>query len=323
MKFIISLILFTLCSVVEGKGLQEYDLSSEVKKIRLQVQNAHIKIHPLKSKKKKLKLKYLSSLKTEEKDGVFIISEKKFPSKKTAWESVAKPPVMEVWVSEGLSFRAVLFQGRVEVKKRAKMDLFISIIGKGSIEIKNTQGSISIFQAEGDIKIESHKGDISIQSENSRVQLKSCKGRVNIHSFKGRLEIGKSSGHFTLKTYKSPLFVNNFTGRLDFQQEKGGVYLKPMIGSVSGYSKEGEIIGRIKPKDVILETKTSRIQLSLPHSRSWVTAETWEGRLFTPSYFNRLKTGGVDRAKGRLRAGKKKIGNVSLKSHSGSIRFYQ
>ena len=61
---------------------------------------------------------------------------------------------------------------------------------------------------------------------------------------------------------------------------------------------------------------------NFPYSRAWLTAETWEGKIFTPIYFHRVKTGGMDRSKGCLR-GSKHTGKVSLKSRSGSIKVYQ
>jgi len=153
--------------------------------------------------------------------------------------------------------------------------------------------------------------------------LQSCEGRIDLSSFKGRVEVSQSGGNLSVRSFKSPVVLKKFTGQVKFQQEKGGVFFRPMIGSVSGFSKEGEIRGVVYPNEVNIETKTGKIHLDLPRSNAWVTAETWEGRIFTPVYFNRIKTGGMDRSQGRLRGSRKRKGNVFIKSHAGSIRIYQ
>ena len=311
-----------------------YDLSEDIKTVRVQVQNAHILVRnftqPKKSKrglkqskqKIRLKIQYSKELSKEEKDSVLIISERNFPDKKSAWKPIGKPPVMTVWAPSTVSLETAIFGGRVEVNKFRGAGLSVFMASRGSVLVKNSTGGLNVFQSAGDIKILSHKGNITIQAEDSRVSVNSCKGHIDISSFKGRVEANGSSGRLSFRAFKSPLIVNKFTGRLDFQQEKGGIYLKPMIGSAFGYSKEGEVRGALHAGEAEIETKTGRIHLDIPYSRAWVTAQTWEGKIFTPVYFNRIKTGGVDRAKGRLRGSKRK-GNVSLKSHAGSIRVYQ
>lgn len=311
---------FTLASE-KSSIIRAYELSSDVKNIRIQAHHAHIRLFQAKGKKKKMKVQYYRFLEFDEENSTLVVSEDDFPNKKKSMKNINKRSVMTVW-APSLPVRIVVFGGKVEINKFWKTDLFISMSGRGVVQVKNTAGNLNVFQREGDILIDSHKGDITVQAENSRVQLQSCKGQVKLSSFKGRIEVNKSSGHLSVRSFKSPLVLNKFTGRLEFRQEKAGVYLKPMIGSVFGYSKEGEVRGVIHPSEVNIETKAGRIHLDLPYSQAWVTAETWEGRIVTPVYFNRVKTGGMDRSKGRLR-GKKREGNVSLKSRSGSIRVYQ
>ena len=300
---------------------QRYGLSAEIKNIRVQAHHAHIRLLQVKDKKNEVKVQYQGSLEMEEEDSTLIISEDSFPDKKIALQTVKKKPRITIWVPK-LPVKIAIFGGKIEVDKFWKTDLFVFMFGKGVVQIKNTAGNLSVFQSAGDIKIDSHKGNLTIQAEDAEILLESCKGRINVHSFKGRLEVNKSSGHLSIKSFRSPLVFNQFTGQLEFRQEKGGVYLKPVIGSVSGYSKAGEIRGVIHPNEVDIETETGKIHLNFPRSQSWVTAETWEGRIFTPGYFHHIKTGGMDRSKGRLKGSKRK-GNVSLKSRSGSIRVYQ
>ena len=300
----------------------KYGFSSEIKNLRIQAHHAHIRLFQSKdNKKKELKVQYSEKLTINEEDSTLLVSEGGFPDTNKANRNVGKKPVMKVWVPS-LPVEIAVFSGKVEINKFWKTDLSVFMSGRGSVRIENTAGNLSVFQKEGNIHINSHKGNIVIQTESSRVQLQSCKGKIKLNNFKGRLEVNKSSGHLSVHSFKSPIVLNTFTGHLEFKQEKAGVYLKPMIGSVSGYSKEGEIRGVIHPNEVDIETKTGRIYLDMPHSQAWVTAETWEGKIRTPVYFNRIKTGGMDRSKGRLR-GKKRKGSVSLKSHSGSIRVYQ
>ncbi len=301
---------------------RKYDISSEIKNIRVRAHHAHIRLFQSKSNKKELKIQYFEKLEVDEEDSVLLVSEDGFPdAKKARRGNIGKKPVMKIWVPS-LPMEIAVFGGEVRIDKFWKTDLSVFMSGKGSVRIKSTAGNLNIFQKEGNINVHSHKGDMVIQTEYSRVQLQACKGKMKVHNFKGRLEVNKSAGHLSVRSFRSPIILNTFTGSLEFEQEKAGVYLKPMIGSVSGYSKEGEVRGVIHPNEVNIETKTGRIHLDMPHSQAWVTAETWEGKIVTPVYFNRIKTGGMDRAKGKLR-GKKRKGSVSLKSHSGSIRVYQ
>ena len=325
LKIFLLLSLFFSCSYSLAKKqaliTRRQSLFSDVKNIRVQAHQAHIRLLKIKGKKKEIKVQYQESLDVKEEGSTLVISEKDFPDQEIAWKGLKKRPVMTIWAPQ-LPIKIGIFEGTVEVDRFWKTDLALFISGEGSIRIKNTSGHVHIFQRSGNIAINSHLGNLTIQSENSVIHLKSCKGDINVSGFKGRLRVDKSSGSLSVQSFKAPLILNHFTGRLDFRQEKGGVYLKPMIGSVFGYSKEGEVRGVIRANEVNIETKTGRIHLDLPYSRAWVTAETWEGRIFTPIYFNRIKTGGMDRSKGRLRGSKRK-GNVSLKSHSGSIRVYQ
>lgn len=315
--------LFSFCTYTSANKknfiTHKYSISSDIKNIRIQAHYAHIRL--FQSKKKELKVQYFKKLKIKEKDSTLLVSEEGFPRVKKAGRSIGKKSVIKIWIPS-FPVEVAVFGGEIEIDKFWKTNLSVFMSERGSVRIKNTKGNLNIFQKEGSIRIDSHKGNIVVQTESSRVQLRSCNGKIRFSGFKGRLEVNKSKGQLFVRSFKSPLILNTFIGYLDFQQEKAAVYLKPMIGSVSGYSKEGEVRGVIHPNEVSIETKTGRIHLDAPHSRAWVTAETWEGKIVTPVYFNRIKTGGMDRSKGQLR-GKKKKGNVSLKSHSGSIRVYQ
>lgn len=300
---------------------RRHTVSSDIKNIRIQAHQVHIRLLKIKGKKKEIKVQYHKTFSIEEEDSTLIVSEKDFPRSEKTREGLKKTPVMTVWVPR-LPVEIAIFEGTMKINRFWKTDLALFVLGQGSISIKNSSGSLHIFQSSGNIRVQSHSGHLMIQSEDSRIRLQSCKGQMNISSFKGRLEVNKSSGSLFIQSFKAPLVLNHFTGRLEFRQEKGGVYLKPLVGSVFGYSKSGEVRGTIRANEVDIETQTGRIHLDFPYSRAWVTAETWEGRIFTPLYFNRIKTGGIDRSKGQLRGSKKK-GNISLKSHSGSIRIYQ
>ncbi len=327
---LLSVSLFLSCfysTAEEGKPfIRKYKLSSEVKNIRIQAHQAHIRLLKMNkgNTQNALKVQYRTPLKMEEDNSTLVISENDFPNKEAAgrvWKN--KKPLMIVWVPK-LPVQVAVFGGKVEINKFWKTSVSIFTSGKGSVFTKNTEGNMHISQNTGDIKVDSHKGQLTIQSENSHIFLQSCKGKIKVNSFKGRLTVKKSIGQLSVRSFATLLTVNRFTGRLDFHQEKGDVRLKPMIGSVFGYSKEGAVRGVIQANEVNIETHTGKIKLNLPNSQAWVTAETWEGRIFTPIYFNRIKTGGMDRSKGRLRGkGSKRKGNVSLKSHSGSIRVSQ
>ncbi len=311
-------------TVKKGSITRLYTLSPEITHIRIQAHYAHILLKQDKSKKKnQIKVQYNESLNIIEEESTLIVSEKDFPDEKAKWSYNRKRPILTLTAPSNLSLKIAVFAGKVEINKFWKTNLSVFMPGKGFINIKNTAGTLNISQGSGNIKITSHKGDITVQAENSRLHLQSCKGgKINLNSFKGRTEVNKSRGSLFTRSFRSPLILNRWTGKLDFQQEKGGVYLRHITGSISGYSKNGEVRGLIYPHEVNIKTGSGKIHLDMPYSKAWVTAETWEGRLFPPVYFNRIKTGGVDRAKGWLKGSKRK-GNVSLKSRSGSIKVYQ
>lgn len=314
------------CASAEKKGTitRKYNLPAKITNIRVQAHYAHVRLLKFQSKKKKraLETHYNEFLDMREESETLVISEKDFPNEKITWNFSGKAPIMTIKVPKSLSIEIAVFAGKVEINKFWKTNLSVFMPGRGFINVNNTSGNLNVFQGEGNIKINSHKGDITVQAENSHITLESCTGKkMNLNSFKGQIDISKSKGHLSVRSFRSPLVLNHFTGQLNFQQEKGGIYFKPMIGSVFGYSKEGDVRGLMYPNEVNIETNLGRIYLNMPHSKAWVTAETWEGKLFTPVYFNRIKTGGVDRAKGQMRGGKRK-GNVSLKSRSGSIKIY-
>ena len=301
--------------------IYKYDVSQDIKSIRIQAHQAHIELIKRKDKKQELKVQYSGELEKEEEGDVFIVSVEKFPDEKLAWKKTGKRPTIKVW-APARNLEVAVFGGKVLVDKFADVNLSVFMAGKGSVHIKRTTGELKIFQSSGTINLDSHKGNITIQEEDSLVSLNACKGKINIRGLKGHLEVSKSSGYLDVQSFKAPLVLRHFAGQLSFQQEKGGVYFKPMIGSVSGFSREGELRGTLQPNEVDLKTDTGKIHLDFPYSRAWLTAETWEGRIFTPIYFHRVKTGGMDRSRGRLR-GSKHTGKVSLKSRSGSIRVYQ
>ncbi len=320
---ILPLLFLFICPFAEGetKTLTR-KLSPDIQSIRIEAHQAHIRLRKAVGKTKQLKIEYKNPLKITEDHFTLRVFEEDFPEKETAWRRLKKNPVMTVWAPK-LPVKVAVFGGTVEVSKFWNTDISISMPGKGAIYVKNQKaGNTHISQGAGKIKINAHKGNLTIQAEDSEIHLQSCAGKIKVSGFKGRLTVNKSRGHLFVRSFIAPLIINHFTGRLNFRQEKGGVYLKLAIGSVFGYSKEGEVRGAVYADEVNIETKTGKIHLDLPYSKAWVSAQTWEGRISTPAYFSRIKTGGMDRSKGQLR-GRKRTGNVSLKSQSGSIRVYQ
>ena len=306
-------------------------LSADIKSIRVEAYHAHIHLLPLKegkkAKPKELKVEHPAHFKIEEQDSTLVVSEEGFPNQalvELGSKKPQKPPKLTVFVPPfDKPLKVTLFSGKISVQNLKKQDLSLIIAHKGSVRVTNSKGRLNIFQQTGNINIVNYQGKIRAQAENSLISIASCKGEMHLSSFKGQMVISRSSGTLFTHSFKAPLTLNHFTGQLRFQQEKGGVYFKPLTGSVTGYSREGEIRGSIKPHKVKIETQRGKINLNMPGSGAWLTAQTWEGKIFTPPYFRRIKTGGMERAKGRLRASQKKTGSVFLKSHSGSIRVSQ
>ena len=316
-----------------------YKLSSDIQWIQIQAKKAHVQIMPAKtiSHKKKssktqldtkpeeMKIQYEGNFKVSSEDEGFYITERGFSSRHGENKVISNKEKMSVtvWLPAQQSLRVLAVSGRVEIQNIQSSNLSVSMLSEGSIKVQNTKGNLNIFQGRGIVDLSSYKGDLKLHAENSRISMNNCHGNMEIRSFKGRLNIKKSSGKLFINTFKTPVILGHFDGHLTSRQEKGGLYLKPMTGSIQAYSEEAEIQGQLYPDTVDIETKKGAITLDMPGSRAWLSMESWEGRIKSPPYFYRSRTGGLNRARGRLRGKSKNKGEVTLKSHSGSIRVYQ
>ena len=306
----------------------QHPLTSEIQNIRVQAKRANIHLTPQTDNKVSIQSEKPIEVTEDKKKGTLLISEKDFSQEKSQALSLStkqnkitlKAPIQK-------PITLVLFQGTVRAKSVPKAGSFknlsIMIARRGLVHTRNTKGTLFVSQSTGDVQIHSHKGKLTIQGERVKARLQACQGEMSFVGFKSQMKVENSRGSLVTRSFKLPLTVSKFQGQVDFRQEKGAVYLKNITGSISGYSKEGEVRGLIYPKKVSIETKIGKIHLNIPQSQAWVQADTREGRLWTPTYFNRIRTGGIDRAQGRLRGKKRKDGHVSLKSQSGSIKVYQ
>ncbi len=320
------LVFFSLPFLAESKKEMKttrYDLSENIQQLQIQLRSADLTLRKTKKKKSRvLTIQYEGSLDSKEEESLFSVFDRKALSKKTAWLDLKKRPKMSIWIPSNLLVQVSLFKGEIEVKKFWKTALFISLLGKGSVKTNHTSGNLQIFQGSGKIVVNKHEGDVKIQGENSQINIQSCKGKVEVKIFKGQISVQKSAGKFHIRSFKGSVLLKDLKGELSFLLEKKGIVFKPFRGSITGESKEGNVRGVIYPKNVNISTDRGMIFLDFPKSRAWVTAESWEGRIRTPAYFHRTKTGGMDRSKGQLR-GSQKRGKVSLKSRIGSIKVYQ
>ena len=305
-------------AVAKTHQTSSYPLSSEIKSLRVQLGKANLRLIPLKGDK--LSIRSKQSLKVTEEDSIMLISEEGFLSVSgDTLTTDKKQKAITIKVPSSLPITVVLVEGALQADKFKNLSVFIS--HQGRTQIKNTKGQLNISQQSGNINVFSHRGPLKIQAEQAKVQVRACQGEMEFKGFKSQLMVNNSRGQLTVRAFDLPLTLNSFKGRLNFWQEKGDVHLKNVTGFISGYSKEGNVSGLIHPGTVRIETKKGDIRLNVPHSRAWVKVDTWEGRLWIPPYFNRTRTGGVERAQGRLRKGKKS-GQVFLKSHSGSIKIH-
>lgn len=258
------------------------------------------------------------------KEGVWVFSEKHFPSPKKIQNVKKNNPLPrgELRLPGGQKIKILLFSGRVHIQGLSFQKLELSVRNQAHTQIKNTKGDMHLFQGSGEVDVTSHNGSFQFQGQEARLRLKALKGKVRIKTLKGNIQVSQSSGSFEVHSFEAPLVFRKLKGSLSFLAEKGGVYLRGWTGSVTGYSRTGEIRGQVYPGEVSMETHSAPMHLDFPHSRAHVQAESWEGRLQVPKYFYRTKAGGIDRSRGRLR-GKKFSGSVTLKSHSGSITVYQ
>ena len=260
------------------------------------------------------------------KEGVLMFGEKNFPSSKKP-RSVKKGntlPRVQLRLPGGQRIKILLFSGRIVMHRLSFQKLELSVRDKSHTQIKNTKGDMRVFQSSGEVSVTSHRGAFQFQSQDARLKAQSLKGGGRIKTLKGHIQISQSSGSFEVHSFQAPLVFRKLKGTLSFSAEKGGVYLRGWTGSVTGYSRQGEIRGQLDPTggEVRMETHSAPMHLDFPHSRAHVQAESWEGRLRVPRYFYRTKAGGIDRSRGRLK-GTKSSGSVTLKSHSGSITVYQ
>ena len=338
-------LLFSLAVFSEAETKTRiYKLSSDIEWVQVQAQAAQLRIIPVKvrktntapkktsdkssdTKQKTIQVEYKGNFKVSSKDKVFKISEKDFPPDN---KDIRKSKISDkergrvtVWLPDQISLRVLTVSGRVEINNINSPRLSVSMLSTGSIQLKNTGGDLSVFQESGEVHLSSHKGSLKVHAENSKVNIENCQGDMEVRSFKGRLSVQKSRGKLNVNTFKTPVILKGFSGQLISRQEKGGLYLKPMTGSIQAYSEEAEIRGKLYPDKVSIETKKGAIFLDMPGSRAWLSMESWDGRIKAPPYFYRVRTGGLNRARGRLRGKGKNKGEVALKSHSGSIRVYQ
>ena len=331
--FLIPMCFFTVGFYSEAKTTsvtRTYELSSDTQWVQVQVQTASVTIVPAKklstsSKEKTIKIQYEGNFKVSSTGEHFTISEREFFARdeREQTESDKNQAKLNIWLPDQISLRILTLSDRVEVKNVKFPHLFVSMPSNGLIQLKNTNGDLNIFQESGTVRLSVHKGNAKIQTENSKLSMDNCHGNMEVRSFKGQLSIQKSSGKLYVNTFKTPVTLSHFTGQLISRQEKGGLYLKPMTGSIEATSAEAEIRGQLYPDKVSIETKKGAISLDMPGSRAWLSMESWEGRIKAPPYFYRVRTGGLNRARGRLRGKGKNKGDVALKSHSGSIRVYQ
>ena len=270
---------------------------------------------------KKKQAGWSSRLKQKIKDQAFILSDKNFPSLKA--KDKAREAV-EILLPEGLSVHVRLFTGEIKIQNLKNTNIFVAAPGRSVVETANTSGKLQVFQAAGQLSIRRHKGPIHLQGENTRLFMEHCQGPIHISHFKGQARVKNSKGRLNLRAFKAHDVLKNFEGRLTFHIEQGFLKFRPVIGSVEGQAQSAHITGVLHPHEVNIQTNTGRIALDMPHSKAWVTAESWEGKIRTPNYFNRIKTGGMDRSQGRLRGrGRLKTGKVILNSRSGSISVGQ
>ncbi len=326
-------------------SFHKYTLTPEVKSVRIQLSTGtHLELRPLKiqkpSKKQQKKtavdrrelmvwmshspILWRNPLTHQIKEGVFILSDKQFYSTKNILGKQNKQAIRLVIEAPQIPLQIIAFGGgQIKVADLKNIQLLVSAQNRESIHIQNTQGNLTIFQGTGSARVESHIGQLIAQGENAHIHLQSCEGKMNLKYFKGSIHVEKSTGELDLRSFKAPSTIKKFTGKLNFHTEKGKTQLTHVSGSIFGFSKEGNIKGTLYPNEARIETNTGKIWLNMPKSDIWVNAESWEGKIRTPNYFHHIRTGGMDRASGRLRGTIQRKGSVSLKSQSGSISIYQ
>ncbi len=344
--FFVILFIFSLpvASQTAKGDLYQYDIDPQIRSIRIQAHHAHLEIKTLKktARKKKATHKKDKTKKTTQllvwhntrqkrwtkpftykvEDQMFILSEKKFPSVKNAQQKTQNPDQILI-KAPSLPLQIVLFKGKVKINKFLSKKISLSILNKGSFNISHTKGSLEIFQASGKTFVKSHQGPLTIHGENTSVQIQSCRGKIDLRQFKGSTQIENSTGQLSLHSFKTTSLLKKWTGKLKFYIQKGVLTLQPLTGSLSGFSQAGNIKGTIYPTEVDIETHSGSVVLNVPRSKAWTTIESWEGGIQVPNTFHRSKTGGVNRAKGRLKGSSKKSGKLSIKSRSGFIKIYQ
>ncbi len=270
-----------------------------------------------------------SFLKVKKKGGKVLLTEKGFPPSSSFYGENKKPYPLWLKLPAGKTVKVILFSGKVDVQKLSFQKLFVSVLNQAHTEIKNTKGVLDIVQNHGDVVLKSHRGKVNLYSQDISLRVEDLKGPGVFKFLRGKMRLLNSSGFFDVRLFQGDLILRKSSSRLHFHGEKGGVYLRGFKGSVTGYLKEGEVRGQItQPHEVRMETGTADMFLDFPGTQAWLQAESWDGKVKTPPYFHRIRTGGVHRSEGRLRGGKtgrknEDSGSVILKTRSGSITVYQ
>ena len=233
-----------------------------------------------------------------------------------------KKGLVQIQAPQGGRLFLVLKEGgRIRIENFQNTKWNISLKKAAPLEIKKSTGAFSISLDEGALSMSQGEGRISAELYSASLLIsdwKKAKGQVLVYS--SPIAIEKAEGRFELKSYSGPLHLDRLTGSLQFRVEKAPTRLKLFKGDIEGFSGSGEVRGSIEPGQVRIETHSAAIRVFFTEkNRPRVEAKSEENKVYAPRNFYTDRSGGVYRAKGRIKGAGSPKGQVFLKSRSGRI----
>jgi DUF4097 and DUF4098 domain-containing protein YvlB len=167
---------------------------------------------------------------------------------------------------------------RIEVVAETRTD--VAVEGKASVEGDERQRTIRaisgvvhvrvpigadvvIGTASGRISVTGAVGAVSAVTESGRVEIEAA-GSADVRTTSGRVELGRIAGSCCVRTASGRVEVGE-CGEVDVATQSARIDLRRVHGHVRAHCVSGRIeITMVDPHDVVAETVSGRIEVSLP-----------------------------------------------------------
>ena len=176
----------------------------------------------------------------------------------------------------------VAVEGKVHVEGDDRQ-LTISAIS-GVVHVRVPIGAdVVIGTASGRINVTGSVGAVSAVTVSGRVEIEAA-GSVDVRTTSGRVELGRIAGSCCVRTASGRVEVGE-CGEVDVATQSARIDLRRVHGEVRAHCVSGRIeITMVDPHDVVAETVSGRIEVSVPpgctsDSNCTVDARSVSGRV--------------------------------------------